>query len=608
MQYPTLLASLLATAVLPAVQAADTLSPIVVTATRTARSADATLAPVTVITRADIERLQAASVPELLAGTPGLAIANNGGPGKATALFLRGTESDHVLVLVDGVKIGSATLGTAALEHIPVDAIERIEIVRGPRASLYGSEAIGGVVQIFTRKGGGAPRVHGRLTAGSYGTTGGGAGLSGGGQNGWFALDVSARHTDGFNACDPAAASAFAGCFTSEPDRDGYRNQAGSLRAGYRFGNGLSVDVHGLLTSGKVFYDGGFTNESEPFQRELGARLRWDVGETWGLSLSAGRSTDVSEDAKDGTPVSRFQTDRDSAGLQLDWAPGDAHMITLGADYLNDQVSGTTAYAVDERDDKGVFVQYQGRIGRHDLSLRLRRDDNEQFGNHTTGGLSVGHDFAGHLRLVASYGKAFKAPTFNELYYPGFGNDQLRPETSESVELGLRGRPAWGRWAVSLYQTRIDDLIAFDATTFAPANIDEARIRGLEGELAGRLAGWDLQAALTLLRPENRGSGVNRGNTLPRRARATLRLDADRQWGRWRLGGTVLRVGKRYDDLANSRELDPYTRVDLRAALDLGGHWSLQLKGENVFDADYQTAAFYNQPGASAYVTLRYGQ
>ncbi len=592
---------------LPAAQAADPLSPIVVTATRTAQSADATLAPVTVITRADIERRQASSVPELLAGTPGLSIANNGGPGKATSLFLRGTESDHVLVLLDGVPIGSATLGTAALQHIPVDAIERIEIVRGPRSSLYGSEAIGGVIQIFTRRGGGPARLRGRVSGGSYGTRSASAGLSGGGRRGWFAVDASAFHTDGFNACDPAAATAMAGCFTAEPDRDGYRNQAGSLRAGYRFDGGLRVDVHALASAGTVDYDGGFSNQGKPLQRVLGARLDYDPGGAWTARLDLGRSTDVSRNFKDGTFVSRFQTDRDSAALQLDWSPAEAHLLTFGADYRNDQVSGTTPYAVDRRDDTGLFVQYQGHIGRHDLSLRLRRDDNEQFGHHTTGGVSVGHDFAGHLRLVASYGTAFKAPTFNELYYPGFGNPDLAPETSRSTELSLRGRPGWGRWAVSLYQTDIDDLIGFDAS-FQPANIDRARIRGLEGELAARLAGWDLQGALTLLRPENRGSGPERGNTLPRRARASLRLDADRRWGRWRLGGTLLTVGKRYDDLANRRTLDPYTRLDLRAERALGRGWTLALKGENVLDADYQTAAFFHQPGASVYVTLRYGE
>ncbi len=602
----TPLAAALVLLLTPAIQAAESLEPVVVTATRTAQTVDSTLASVTIITRADIERTQARSVPELLAGTPGVAIANSGGMGKATSVFLRGSNSDHVLVLVDGIKLGSATLGTAALEHIPVDSIDRIEVVRGPRASLYGSEAIGGVIQVFTRKGGGASRVRGQLTAGSYGTTKGSIGVSGGGEHGWYDLTASTVETDGFNACYGKPFPNGAGCFTTEPDKDGYSNEAASLRAGYRFANGLSIDMHALGSRGEIEFDGDFVNESEPFQRVVGVDLGYDISDSVALNLSVGRTTDVSANAKDGVSTSRFQTDRDAVTLQTDWSVTDNHLVTLGVDYQNDEVSGTTAYAIAERDNTGLFLEYQGLIGGHDVGLRLRQDDNEQFGDHATGGISVGRRFAGNLRLTASYDTGFKAPTFNELYFPGFGNDQLQPETSESIELGLRGQQAWGHWAVTLYQTEIDDLIAFDATTFAPGNISSTRIRGLEGELGRSLAGWDVNAALTLLEPEHRGDDANNGNTLPRRAKSSLRLDADRAWGKWRVGGTMVAVSKRYDDLANQRELDAYARVDLRAEYQFTSDWQLQLKGENIFYEDYETAAFYNQPGASAYLTLRY--
>ncbi len=252
--------------------ATDTLDEVVVTATRTAQAADASLASVTVITRQDIERLQAQSVPEVLRGVAGLTFSNNGGAGKATSVFLRGTNADHVLVLVDGIKIGSATLGTASFQDIPVAQIERIEIVRGPRASLYGSEAIGGVIQIFTRKGGGAMAPSASFTAGSYGTYNTALGLSGGGEQSWFNAKAAQQNVQGFNACRGKPAPGGAGCFVNEPDKDGYNNSSLGLNGGYRFANGLVADVQVLRADSKNRYDGSnlVGNQAEGVQQVVG--------------------------------------------------------------------------------------------------------------------------------------------------------------------------------------------------------------------------------------------------------------------------------------------------------------------------------------------------
>ena len=578
---------------------------IVVTATRTAQTVDDTLAAVTVITRQDIERQQAQSIQDLLRGVPGIGITNNGGAGKATSVFLRGTESDHVLVLIDGVKVGSATLGTTAFQDIPVALIERIEIVRGPRSSLYGSEAIGGVIQIFTRKGGGAFTPFLSLGGGRYNSYQGSAGVTGGGERGWFSLSASGIDTEGFDACRGEAAGV-GGCFTDEPDKDGYRNVSGALRAGYRFENGAELDARLLHTSADTEFDGGFVNESESVQQVLGGTLNLPLADIWHLTLAAGRSRDESDNFKDGVFRSRFETRRDTFSIQNDIAIAASQLLTLGADYQDDRVDGTTAYAVSSRDNTGLFAQYQGAFGAQDVQLSLRRDDNEQFDIHGTGGAAWGYALGKGLRLTAAYGTAFQAPTFNELYFPGFGNPNLRPEESRSLEFGLNGRPGWGRWSLNAFETRVGDLIAFDASLFAPNNIDQARIRGLEAVLGTRLDGWELNANLTLLDPENRSGGANDGNVLPRRARQSLRLDADRRFGSYGFGATLLAVGKRYDDLANTRELGGYATVDLRAEYALARDWRLQARVENLFDKDYETAAFFNQPGRSLFVTLRY--
>jgi vitamin B12 transporter len=580
------------------------MQPLIVTASRTAQTADQTLASVSVVTRADIERSQALSVPDLLRGMRGISVTNNGGPGKVSTVLMRGTESDHVLVLMDGIKIGNASAGTSPFEHIPLDQIERIEIVRGPRSSLYGSEAVGGVIQIFTRKGGGPLTPSLSIGAGSYATYRASANLAGGGDSGWFNLSASGVDTEGFDACN--GEPLVAGCFTIEPDRDGYANRSSNLRAGYRLGDSTEVDVHWLHTEGDTQYDGEFVNESETVQQIVGGNFRWSPLLAWNIALAAGRSSDDSDNFKDGRFMTRFDTRRDTASLQNDIAVGADRLISLGVDYQHDSIDSSEMFTVTSRDNAGLFAQYQGGVGHHDIQASVRLDDNEQFGSHTTGGLAWGYEMDNGPRVTASCGTAFKAPSFNELYFPGFGNPALDPEASASLEVGLSNTADWGDWSLNAYQTDIDDMIAFDSTTFAPANIGSARIRGLEAALRARRAGWDLNVNLTLLDPANRSSGAYQGNRLPRRAKQSLRMDLDRPFGRYNLGASLVAEGKRYDDLANTVELDGYVTVDLRAEYLFPKAWRLQARVENLFDENYETAAFYNQPGRGLYLTLRY--
>ncbi len=598
-----LLAAAVAAALLPCAGSADELETVVVTATRTPRSLDQVLASVEVLDREDIERLQARSLMDLLRGLPGISFSNNGGPGKVTSLFLRGTESDHVLVLVDGVRIGSATAGVAAIQDLPLEEVERIEVIRGPRSSLYGSEAIGGVIQIFTR-GRTAPRLRASAGAGSYGTVSGSAGLRLGDEDAWLSLDASGSDSDGFNACRGRPFPPGGGCYTFEPDDDGYRNLSASLRGGYRLAPGLDADLHLLYTDADVAYDGSFVNESDGINMAAGAGLEYSAEAGWRLKFSAGRSRDDVRSYLDGTFMSRFLTERDQASLQGDLPVGRDGVLTLGADWLRDRIGGNTPYTVDSRDDLGLFGEIQGTLGGNVLQAALRRDDDEQFGGHTTGSLAWGRDL-GAVALRASFGTAYKAPTFNDLYYPGFGNPDLRPETSRTWELGLRGALGGGTWNASVYQTEVDDLIGFDFATFLPANIDEARIRGLELAWQGVIGPWRVQGGATLLDAENR-SGFDAGNELPRRAPRSLRVDIDRDLGDWAVGGTILAESRRYDDLGNTTELGGYGTVDLRAEYRLGADWRLQGRVENLFDKDYETAALYNQPGRSLWLTLRF--
>ncbi len=589
----------------------DALDRIVVTATRTAITADAALAPVEVVDRAEIERSQAASLADLLRGRAGINLSNQGGVGKLTTLSLRGAESDHVLVLIDGIRIGSATSGLVSFQDLPLEFVDRIEIVRGPRSSLYGSDAIGGVIQIFTRRDSGP--AHGRfaVAVGSHGRRDVGAGIGGGNERGWYGLDAAYSRTDGIDACRGAGFPIFAGCFVDgQTDRDGYTRRALSLRGGVALGERAQLDGQWLEARGENEYDGSFVDYSEVTQRVVGARLRWQASERIEVQATAGRNRDASDNFIGGTANGDFASDRDSVSLQADIALADAQTLTFGTDWLRDRIeSDDTDYDRTARRNIAAFAQYQGRfdtrVGAQDLQLALRRDDNSQFGGETTGTAAWGLGFGKGWRVVASYGTGFKAPTFNELYFPFFGNAALRPESSRTVEAGLAWSGDRTRLRVDTFETDVDDLIAFDASLFLPNNIDRARLRGVDLQIDTEIVGWDIAFSASWLDPENR-SGAYRGNALPRRARETARISLDRTFGALNVGATWVGEGARYDDLANARRLGGYATLDLRGEYAFDDSWTLQAGVNNVFGRAYETAAYYNQPGRTFQLRLRY--
>jgi vitamin B12 transporter len=594
-------------------QDATELDEVVVTGTRTDVAVRDSLAPVQVITREDIERVQSRSLVDLLKGRAGIGFSNQGGLGKLTTINLRGTESDQVLVLVDGIRIGSATAGLASFQDLPVDQIERIEIVRGPRSSLYGSEAIGGVIQIFTRRGGQGLSRQLRIGGGSNNLREASGGFAYGGERGWIGANAAYQETDGINACRGTAAGWGAGCYVDEPDDDGYRNVSLNVRAGYKLTDTLTLEGHALNADAFNEFDGSnFSgNEADNVQRVLGGKLTWKPSSRTALTTQVGRASDKSHNYfNDGTgaareDVSTFDTRRDNASIQGDFAFGEQHLLTTGADWLRDEITSTTPFTVDTRDNTGVFAEYQGRFGAHRLQASVRNDDNEQFGNHATGTLGWGMDLARGFKLTASAGTGFKAPTFNDLYYPGFSNPDLEPEESRSINLGVAQYGDHWNWTFNVYETRVDELIGYDSS-FNIVNIEEARIRGAELTGAVTLAGFDINAELSHTDPRNHTDGLNYDNLLPRRARNTARIDVDRAFGDFRIGLTGYGASHRYDNVANSARLAGYGTLDLRLEYAITDEWSVQARASNVFDREYETIAWYNQPGREYGLSLRY--
>jgi len=276
-------------------------------------------------------------------------------------------------------------------------------------------------------------------------------------------------------------------------------------------------------------------------------------------------------------------------------------------DWSDDSLDGSSAgYLVDSRDNTGMFVQYQGRFGKHQVQASVRNDDNQQFGNHTTGSLAWGLDLGAGWKLTASHGTAFKAPTFSDLYDPWSGVAALDPEKARSSNIGIAQQGQGWRWGLDVYETRVDDLITYDAATFRMTQVEKARIRGAELTGATTLAGIDINAQLSYTAPRNRTDGAQYDNWLARRAQQTARIDLDRRFGDLRVGLTGFGAGKRYDDAANTVKLAGYGTVDLRLEYALSDDWSVLARAANVFDRRYETVAWYNQPGREYQLSVRY--
>jgi len=579
-------------------------APVVVTATRTAQTVDASLAPVSVIDREEIEALQPVTVSDILRTVPGLSVSNTGGLGQPSAVFLRGAEFDHVLVLIDGVKVGSATLGSTAFQFLDPDQIERIEVVRGPRSSLYGPDAIGGVIQIFTRDPAKAPRASAFATGGTDDYSKFGARISAGQNATRFSVSVNQEKSSGYDVCK---GSSTAGCFTFESDRDGYENLSLQASLAGRLNERSEFSVSYLASDGENEFDGSYSNETNFFLDVLGANLDFTATDDVAMKFSAGQSRDQQDMFKDGKPVDRFDSTRTSLSWQNDVSVMLQNLVTVGVDFLNDKISSTTAYTEDSRDNVGVFGQFIGSVSVVDIQAALRYDDNEQFGDSLTGDASIGYDLSSSARITAQYGTAFKAPTFNELYYPGFGNSNLDPEESATLEAGYRWQDSKSLFTANVFSSDVDNLIAYDAATSAPGNVNAATIQGLEFQLDTVMDAWKIGGALTLLSAEQEG-GTYDGKELPRRPGEFLELRLDRSLASGSAGVSVFSAGNTYDDLANTRVIKSYTTIDLRGAYHLNANWRLVGKVGNLTDEDYEHASYYRQPGREFFVGIKWIQ
>lgn len=583
------------------------LPDVVVTATRSDVAKDQLATAATVFTRKDIERLQVQTLPDLLRNSVGVDVTQSGGMGKTTGVYMRGTNSDHLLVLVDGIKFGSATLGSSPFEFIPIDQIERVEIIRGPQSSLYGSEAMGGVIQIFTRKGSASetPTVTLDAGGGSFHTHRVAGNVSGKWQNNWYNLGVSNLDTEGFNARQrtPGPYGFF------QPDHDGYRNTAVNARAGHRFDNNAEVEAFFSHSEGRNEFDANFGADNMSFVNQVvGVSGSLDIMDKWHSTLRLGQSRDDNDNFNPNKSIdSFFNSTRWNASWLNEITITKEHKLIIGSDYRQDQIASTTAYIEKSRFDAGVFTEYHGQFfDDHFITASVRGDKNEAFGDYVTGNFGWRYNWDYGISALANFGNAFKAPSFNDLYYPKYGNTKLQPEESTSFETGLTGQHGWGQWEVRAYHTNINNLITpvMDPLTFnySAQNIGKAQIDGIETEIGTQILGWNGKLGMNLLSPVNRETNLQ----LPRRARQTLNFDLSRSFGPVDVGANVLAQDYRYDDVKNKNQVAGFATIDLRTAYHFNKNWMLSAKLNNLLDKNYQTVNTYNTADRNFFVSVHY--
>ncbi len=595
--------------------AAQGASTVVVTGTREPLAPERLAADVVVIDADDIGRSTADSLADLLRREAGVQLSRSGGPGQSTGLLLRGTASRQSVVLVDGVRVGSATLGYAALEALGLADVERVEVLRGPGSSLYGADAVGGVVNLITRSG--APGLHlaGRVAAGGYGSREASASLLGGAGAWDVAATLTRERSEGVSALRPGDQFG-----NHNPDRDGYARDAAHLRLGFKPATGQHIGLTVLRTALDTQYDGAeYTpptyapNAAPDFRTQLDttvAALDWRGTLAAGLLGSARASRSVDDSNNGGTLIDHYRTTRQQLGAQLAWQTGALGQLVAALEHNEDRATSTSYTAEARRRNAAAVLELTGTAGAWSWQGDLRRDDNSDFGAVTTSRLGGAYTLRPGLRLRALAGSSFAAPSFNDLYFPGYGVAELRPERGQSIEFGLDWRAAGSEASATVYRNRVRDLIGYESDRSrcpldpaydfgCAANVNRARLQGATLAAAQRAGALALRARLDFLQARDQDSGAR----LPRRAAHQASLGVDWTAGDCTLGASMLNLGARPD---GGKVLAAETTLDLSAVWRLAPEWALQAKLINATDRDLEPARDYQGLGRQAWLVLRY--
>ena len=571
--------------------------PVVVTASRVNEPLGATLRDVSVVDGGALRESGVVDIIDALRMLPGVELSSNG-PGATPSIFLRGANSNQTLVLVDGQRIGSSYSGLTALQHINIDQIERIEVLRGPAASLYGADAVGGVIQVFTRR---DRSLSMRASIGEWKSqqlsvnAGLGTAVNG------ISVSLAQNASRGYNAIvNPAD-------YSYNPDRDGYRFTTVQVGGNVELTKSLSLSASAFETRGKAQYDGdaSFDDSIRSVVNNVGATLDYRGNDGWKSTLRVGSGTDKAEFVS--TYPGRYATQNQ----QLSWLNTlslNSAIRLLGAlEWRRESVEGTDALPVTSRRTQSLLLGADWTQGDARANATARIDDSNQFGSRSTANASIGYRLSPVLRATVNAGTSFKAPTFNDLYYPGYANPNLKPEHGRSIDASLLWSSAGSKLGATIYQNRVTDLIQFvcdESYICAPQNIANARLQGLTLTGGTRIAGIAIDASLDFADAKD----ATTDKLLPRRAK---------QHGAVKFSGDVLSIntgieitasGQRFDNVSNSRALPGYAVVNVFASKEVMPGLRLGARIENATDRDYQFAYGYATGGRRAWLTLAYNR
>lgn len=582
----------------PLAQSATTNSPTEIIITAKGRQTLADVATTAhVLDSKAIENAQSPDLPTLLNQISGVSQSNSGGRGSASSLFVRGAASRQIVVLVDGIRVGSATLGSTELGHIPLEFIDRIEVVKGPLSGLYGADAVGGVIQIFTKQGT-AQGSELSLGVGSNGLFEGSLSTTIGNADNNFRIGITREELDGIDRTDITT--------DGNEDEDGFEESAVMLAGNFKVSESTSARINALYADNEVEFDNtigadtGYISENTiesitfALDSAINQNLNWNTTLGW---TSDQQVTDVFE--------SDVTSDRVSITSQAEVSLNKNDVLVVGVDYNDEDVETNSDFPETQRDNIGAFAQIQQSFGRIGWVGNLRYDDNSAYGDQTNGSAALNVKLSEKTRVTVSYGTAFRAPTFNELYFPGFGNPDVQPEESETVELSLRGNHNQTDWRISLFDQDIDNLIDFDLATFTANNIASASLQGIEFELSTLLAGWQLSSNINFLSAEDNDTGIE----LDGRPKQTLNLVASKQFGK--LGTRIALYAEKGRFDLEGTELPSFGKLDIGGSYQLSNAFKVLASVNNVFDKDYtlnlvNSSNRYNTEGRTVSLTAKY--
>ncbi|CAM8272241.1 BtuB Outer membrane cobalamin receptor protein [Candidatus Methylopumilus universalis] len=599
-------------------------SDVFVTATRTSIPKKNVIADITLISEEEIKLAGSSSLPELLQRQPGIEISNNGGQGKVSTLFLRGASSTHSVILLDGIRIDSATAGLTAIENIPLSQIEKIEIVRGPASSLYGQDAIGGVIQIFTKKGLNGFKPYISFGYGKYNTSIAQGGIRGGDDTTSYAINLSSQNSRGFSAFEPNTNPA-ATANIYNLDKDGYRNKSVSASLSHKINEKLDINFQYFLSQGKNKYDNRYANydpnidwKNTQDQESLSGTFNSQLTNYWKSSFRVGLGIDDYVEKQRSISYVTREVDNVYKTIQNQITWQNDILLPLGSlvllyDKLDQKINVTdTSYSKKDRQNDAYMIGYNLNQANHNFQANVRKDFNSVYRDATTGNIGYLYAMNSNWSIASSFGTAFRSPTFNYLYAGSYANPDLQPEKSKNIEAQLKYQSDAEFFSFVTFKNKITDFIISDGTTgYRPYNINTAEIYGATVSSSHFMNHFQVKSSFTVQSPMNESAD----KYLPRRSNFFGTVGLNYFIQNWNLGFEATGSGNRYNDAANLFNIPGYIKTNLFADYQINKNLTMNARVDNVLGKNYTyayegnptTDGFrYQTPSQSFFISLRY--